>query len=407
MKISLKKTIQFKNLSKDFNLIHYDRKYSSNFFFKSPIIHGINISLMAISKYLKIRNVEITSMKINFLHFILVDEKIFFKILKNKIEVYNNVNKKLEIYLKVKENKKSKKNTLSKKIMAFFNFKKNFNSQLIKELLFISKFIGSNNPGNGSLIQSIKITYSCQHITKRKILVKKITKQIFNISYSYGNFEITIIANKLVPFNSGGEGNKINKKTLLNIKNKKILIFGPSSDLARRLLMSEIKKNCKIYTYSFRISNNQKNIKKDDICSLKKLLLNIHPDFIFYFSSPRIINNFKFSKDLFLNYKLVYVDYFHNLLKILKKHSIKAKIFYPSSIYLEKSQKHKQNILSHYIKSKELAEKICNNKDYTSFVNVYRLPQFQSRSNYNILGFYEGKKLLQLDNYLNHFFKSK
>ena len=159
MKIDLKKTIQFKNLSKDLNLIHFDKNFSSKYYFKEPIVHGVNVCLAALSGYLKNKNIQITSIKINFLNFILVNEEFFFKFNRNKIIVYNNINKKIEIDLKIRRVQNSQEKSISKKIINYFNFKKNYNNNLIKELLFISKFIGSNKPGNGSLIQTIKKEY--------------------------------------------------------------------------------------------------------------------------------------------------------------------------------------------------------------------------------------------------------
>ena len=109
MKINLKRTIRFKNLSKDYNLIHYNKNFSSKFHFKSPIVHGMNATLIALAKFLKVRKVAINSIKINFLNFILLNEKIFFQMFKNKIEIYNNFNKKIEIYLRTKKKSDKKK----------------------------------------------------------------------------------------------------------------------------------------------------------------------------------------------------------------------------------------------------------------------------------------------------------
>ena len=86
MKINLKRTIRFKNLSKDYNLIHYNKNFSSKFHFKSPIVHGMNATLIALAKFLKVRKVAINSIKINFLNFILLNEKFSFKCLKIKLK---------------------------------------------------------------------------------------------------------------------------------------------------------------------------------------------------------------------------------------------------------------------------------------------------------------------------------
>ena len=119
MKINLKRTIQFKNLSKDYNLIHYNKNFSSKFHFKSPIVHGINATLIALAKFLKVRKVTINSIKINFLNFILVNEKIFFQMFKNKIEIYNNLNKKIEIYLKTRKSQDKTKEKISYNVKKF------------------------------------------------------------------------------------------------------------------------------------------------------------------------------------------------------------------------------------------------------------------------------------------------
>ena len=133
---------------------------------------------------------------------------------------------------------------------------------MINELIFISRFIGSIKPGNGSLIQKVQIECNERKNEKRKILIKKITKQIFEISYFHKNLKVKVIANKLVPFIYKNKKTKISKKILQKIKGKKILIFGPSSDLSKRLLLTEIKTYCKIYTHSFRISDKYQFFKK-------------------------------------------------------------------------------------------------------------------------------------------------
>ena len=84
---------------------------------------------------------------------------------------------------------------------------------------------------------------------------------------------------------------------------------------------------------------------------------------------------------------------------------MKTKIFYPSSVYVKEPQKGPKGLAS-YIKSKYLAEKICNAKPNKKIVSFYRIPKIQSKSNYNLLGFYEGQKLSVFDKYINQFLKS-
>jgi len=57
-----------------------------------------------------------------------------------------------------------------------------------------------------------------------------------------------------------------------------------------------------------------------------------------------------------------------------------------------------------YLSSKQLAEKICKSKKNRSLIDCVRLPKLISRSNYNLLGYYEGQNIDILDKYLENFF---
>ena len=228
MKINNSQTKIFKRLSGDTNKIHFDKKFASKFFFKEPIVHGLNAALILISKLLNKKKIKINYIKINFFNFINVGEKFKYRIYKNKIIAFNEENNKFEINFKTEKiYNEIEKKIISKKIKVFFNFKNNLNNALINDLLYISKLVGKINPGNGSLIQTIKIEKFKQEKSKRKIYTNKITQQIVEIFYYTDNFRVTIIANKLVPFEPNNEETKISKTVLKKIKNKKILIFGP------------------------------------------------------------------------------------------------------------------------------------------------------------------------------------
>jgi len=47
------KTKKFVKESGDYNKIHINKKFSQNFFFKKPVLHGINVALAALSKFMK------------------------------------------------------------------------------------------------------------------------------------------------------------------------------------------------------------------------------------------------------------------------------------------------------------------------------------------------------------------
>jgi len=97
------------------------------------------------------------------------------------------------------------------------------------------------------------------------------------------------------------------------------------------------------------------------------------------------------------------VDYFEKIVNIIRNNNYDTKIFYPSSIYLENKKEYRR--LECYLLSKERAEKICKLNKNERIVSLFRIPQLISRSNYNILGFYEGKSLSVLDKFFNNFFE--
>ena len=94
MKIDLTQNKQYANFSKDLNKIHIDRLYAKKFFVKKPICHGTNIVIKIMNK-LKIK--KISFLNITFHNFIKIEEKFFFKKIKNKINIFND-EKKITIY---------------------------------------------------------------------------------------------------------------------------------------------------------------------------------------------------------------------------------------------------------------------------------------------------------------------
>ena len=75
MIINTKESEQFSKISKDTNKIHINRKFSSNFFFKEPVVHGANLVLIALSKFLekKRKCIFIKKITLNFKNFFLVN----------------------------------------------------------------------------------------------------------------------------------------------------------------------------------------------------------------------------------------------------------------------------------------------------------------------------------------------
>ena len=184
---------------------------------------------------------------------------------------------------------------------------------------------------------------------------------------------------------------------------EKILVFGLSSDLGERFNSDLIKKSgCKIYKHSFRINIEKPNIKYIQKKILEKKILKIKPNYIFYFSSPKIFYDEKQNSKLYNFYKAIYVDYFKLMINVIKKNKIESKIFYPSTVFLNDKKKYVR--YKSYLSSKQLAERICKSKENKKLIYCVRLPKLISRSNYNLLGFYEGESIKVLDDYIEKFF---
>ena len=140
-----------------------------------------------------------------------------------------------------------------------------------------------------------------------------------------------------MPFNEVKKKEKIKTKYLKFNSNKKILIFGPSSDVAKRL-NKIFKHKFLIYNHSFKIDFENPIIKKIEFLKMEKKIKKIMPN-------------------------------------------------------------------ECYLTAKRKGEELCKSSKFNKIAFFYRLPQLISRSNYNILGYYEGKDLKVLDSYFKRFIK--
>jgi hypothetical protein len=380
MKISLQKSKSFAKISGDKNLIHLDKKFTSNFFFSEPIVHGANLAIIALKQKFKKTNLKFDSITFDFKNYVNIDEKFEIIHLKNSIKIQNNVNKKLIITF----DKSSKLKFEKKKIYIV--------------LKYISKLVGTKIIGNGAIIFKIKIKSLNVKYFDKKIKIRKINENIKLINIVVENFDIEIICGKSKPFKPKLNKFELNKNIINKIKNKKFLFIGPSSDIAK-ILINSIKKYSIISKFSFRLESKRKSIK-NNFFKLKKILLNNY-DYIFYMSSVRILHDDKNNKELFLTYKYIYFDFFKLLVDYISNKKDNCKIFYPSTFALNDKKKFK-NIRS-YLVAKEKGERLCKKINYKNTVYCPRIPQMKSRSNYNILGFYEGQELFKIKKYLINF----
>ena len=380
MKISLNATNKFGRDSGDKNLIHLDKKFSSNFFFSDPIVHGANLAIIALKKKLKKKKLKFNSIIFDFKNYTNINETFEIRQLKNIIKIQNSINDKLIITINYGTDYASNE------------------EEIFKVLKFISKLIGTKIIGNGAIIFKIKISNLNKKYSSKKIKVRKINNNIKIVNIVANTYEIEIICGKAIPFKPKFKKFNLNKQITKKIKNKKFLFIGGSSDVAK-IIINSIKDDCKISHFSFRLQNKNTSIK-NNFLELKKILTNKF-DYIFYMSSVRILHGDEHNKDLFKIYTNLYFDFFKLILDYIFKKKINSKIFYPSTFALDNKKKFK-NIRA-YLKAKEKAEALCGSNNFKKIVYCPRLPQMKSRSNYNILGFYEGLELHNIKKYLINF----
>lgn len=403
--IGYKETKLFSFFSKDKNLIHLQPKFAKRFFFKKPIVHGINALLFALNRYLNLRKkfIVIDNITINFRNYILLDELFKIKIVKNKIFVFNNINNKIEIEIKKSNFESNKK----KSHLVYYHNKYLINVELIKHFLFISHIVGSKKPGSGSLIHKIHTVYNKKVRNKKKIKFKKIVKNFWSLNLTEGFFQSNVITSKITKYKKEKQCIKISKKTEKILYKKKILIIGSSGDIGYQLKKVFKKIQCLLFFYSFRVSETSPIFLRKDKENLKKLIIKVQPDYIFYLSSPNIYHGDEENRNLIKLYRITYSDVLFYLLKITQKFKINTKIFYPSSIFLGKKNQSKMKYLTAYIKGKKKGEIICKNKKFRKLVRYFRLPQLNTTSNYNIYGQYIGKNMSIISKCLEIFFNSK
>ena len=401
-KLLIKNTKKFILFSQDKNKIHYDAKYAKKFFFKQPILHGINIVLSAFELFLKNKsyNIQIEELEINFKNFCLLKEKLFIKYEKNKIIVASATNEKVEIFYSIKKSKI--KNVLQKNkqknTLILYKLKKIQNLEVINNLVYFSRFIGTIDPGNGSLIHKVVVKNS--QIKNAKLKIKKIINNLKNIEVTKSYKTYKILCSKVKEFNNNHLAIK-KKYVFKKLLKKKILFFGINSDLGNSVFELIKKTDCTIYSCSFRLDINNLGKSRKIINIITKKVATIRPDFIFYFSSPNIPNQTRSLHLIRKVLKKIYIHYPREILKEILKENLKTKMFLPSTIFLNNIKKNPQ--IYEYLRSKKEMEKIFKAESYRHNIYLARLPQFKTRSNYNILGFYEGQKINKIKSYICDF----
>ena len=230
MKLSINENKKFAKKSGDLNKIHTNINQAKKFFIRKPIVHGVNIVIKAIKKY-KFLKCKLNFLEILFKDFINIDERFDIKLKKNVICVKGQFNNKIEI---IKRLEKSESGVFKQ-------------IEIIEQLLFITRYIGSISPGQNSLIQKIKFTFSKEIFQKKIIKKRTLNKNVKIFSIYYKNIIAEIIAIKLEPYKQKSNKGFLKKpNTIRLIKNKKIIIFGKNSDIGNYLHNSNLKKISKL-----------------------------------------------------------------------------------------------------------------------------------------------------------------
>lgn len=398
--ITLKDSKLFAEISGDRNKIHTDIKIAKNFFFKQPIVHGVNLTILSLIKILNSKKkIDIKYLKINFKNFCLNNENFFVEKKFSKYFIKTKLNTKIDLQINYnKKNKfifKSNKiNFKYKKLIKFYNLKSKlfYLLNLFFHLLKVSKKIGNYNKKFNSIIYSIEIKKNILNV-KKSFKTQRITKNVFRSTLIDEDFVTRIVHCKLLKLDINLKKFNLSSRLKEKIKSKKILIFGASGDVGNAITLFLEKANVQVKKISLKDKLNKKKLE----IKLKKE----NPNFLFYLSSPRILNDKDNGPNPFRLYNSVYFEKFKIILDILYKIKFNTKVFYPSTFAISKKKEFSK--IKSYLKAKENGEYLCRNHNYSKHVHCYRLPAYKSKANYNILGYYEGEDLFKIKNFLNSF----
>ncbi len=365
MKLKLKDNLNFSKLSKDRNKIHIDENFAKNYFIKKTISHGANLVLKMISLYLrKYTKNQLQKIEVRFMRPTFTNQEFNIIATKNKIFLNSNKENNIKITLKTKSN-------LSNKL--YF---------LKKLILEISKTVG-NHQKKPSLILTTNILNKKNCKAKKNLL--KVKKNIYKLTLSNRFYQSETLFVKLVE----REKIKFLSKRKFKNKNKRVLIFGKNSDLARYTASYLDSLGYKIEFYP-NYYFEKKNIRKDKILIenfFKKNFFN----YIFYYISPKIETYKK------KNYNFLYLKIFKIIYNQIKNSN--TKIFYPSTNFINIGN----DAFNYYIDAKKKAEKWIIKNDKKSLIKIYRLPQIKTSQTYNLLGFFDGLNISVLKSKVKSF----
>ena len=440
---------EFAEISKDYNKIHTDPVASRKLIFGNQIVHGVNTLMTALIFFsIRKKNIKIKNISCTFYKPIYLNKKINFYLEEKNNEYYLHVKSgsilnsiihinKLGFQLNSdKKYKNYRKNTIKKinikNILSHdcnFNFtnrfflinnknfkiKKRYKKLLnifsnteIKDILSLSFFVGMVCPGKYALLGKIDLNFEKNKkyiFNDIKFFLNKFDKRINRVEINFSNS----IIGKIYAFKYNVSHQEDLKNIKLKIKNKflktkKAIVLGGSrglGELTSKILSSAGSDTLVSYNHGkveaqklksniIKLTNTKCKIMKIDMLRENNFLKfkneNAY-DFLFYFATPKIINNYikKFDSQLYKKFNEFYVFKFSRLCKLLNKISRKkVKVFFPSTIFLN----YKENFFKEYVLSKKKAEaniKYLNKKLQNIKIISYRLPIMDTDQNINVV----------------------
>ena len=430
-----KDQIIFAKLSGDYNPIHISDDEAQKSQTGECIVHGVNIFLWALEKFLEKKDFINSKFEVKFLKPVTLNKKIscFYDSEKLKIFISDGFEKYVLISLNEKHYKsypddkhglKNKKLNLIpketnleelssiKKISLMFNgcesyveelfplLSKKIGIGIISQIASNSEIVGMQLPGKYSIFTKLSINF--RNIIDTKYKAKLISYNnrlgIVKINCIYKNIDTFITAYfRPKPFKPL-ECKNINVKLKSNeFKNIKALIIGGSrgigSCLAKLIAIGggesiityrshkkdalEIKSD--ISSWGSKCNVIKFDINDDDFTKINQQNVNQ----IYYLPTPKIVENKenKFNYDLYKKYLNYYVSSYEKLVENCLS-NLKS-IFYPSTIYIDEDRK----FYSEYIKAKIKGEKICKHLRSSSNLIVIapRLPKLLTDQTNTIL----------------------
>jgi hypothetical protein len=400
----------FAEFSNDFNPIHLDKKYARKTLPGTAIVHGLHAVLWSIELFLTKFRYMHTEYKVHFHKYIKEDSKVnlYWDVKNNKLLIKNLDDLNLVTILCINQSSVDNINTKSYKInnshsvqgpeeidiqkinigekfSALYSGNKNIikkvfpilseklNHEIIKEIALLSFIVGMKIPGLNSLLVSVNFSISLPN-QNQTLLIKSINKDFNFIKTEYQGKNVTSTLEAFFrpkPIKPMSCNEIFDLKIILpDLKNQSVLVVGGSRGLGAITSKLLACAGAKV-TLSYKYGQQEAMAVAEDIISIGKSCkvvqhtvsvsqtyekFNDKYDQLYYFPTNKIFYDDGISNnERYDSFHEIYVDCFKNLVENLIKKSKIKKIFYPSTIAIDKPI----DSLKDYIKAKKEGERIC------------------------------------------------